>query len=82
MTQKEMMEQIMALQFTLIDLGQYLDTHPFDSNAISYYNDYKEEWQKLWKEYEEKYEPLTAGSNNPTSWAWLDNPWPWENMFE
>ena len=82
MNQKEMMEQIMALQFTLIDLGQYLDTHPNDSNAIAYFNDYKTEWKKLWNEYEQKFEPLTAGSNNPSSWSWLENPWPWENMFE
>lgn len=82
MERNEMMEQIMALRFTLIDLGQYLDTHPYDDNAIKYFNDYKEELTKLWKEYEEKFGPLTAGSNNTEFWEWISNPWPWENMFD
>ena len=82
MDRNEMMEQIMALEFTLIDLGQYLDTHPYDDNAIEYFNDYKQELQKLWREYEEKYAPLTAGSRNPEFWEWIKNPWPWENMFD
>lgn len=82
MERNEMMEQIMALKFTLIDLGQYLDTHPYDDNAIKYFNDYKEELNKLWKEYEEKYAPLTAGSNNTEFWEWISDPWPWENMFD
>lgn len=82
MERNEMLHQIMALQFTMIDLNLYLDTHPYDDNAIAYFNDYKQELQKLWTEYEEKYGPLTAGSNNPTYWDWIENPWPWENMFE
>ena len=82
MDRNEMMHQIMALEFTTIDLGQYLDTHPFDDNAIEYFMDYKKELMKLKEEYEEKFGPLTAGSRTTERWQWLDKPWPWESMFE
>ena len=82
MNKNDMMHQIMALDFTLIDLCQYLDTHPYDDNAIEYFMDYRQECEKLRKEYEEKYGPITAGSMDKEKWQWLSNPWPWEEMFQ
>jgi len=82
MNKNEMLAQIMALTFTLVDLNQYLDTHPYDDNAIEWFNDYKQELKKLEKEYEQKFAPLTAGSNSNEYWQWIENPWPWENMFQ
>ena len=52
MDKKDMLEQIMAFDFSLIDLGLYLDTHSNDAEAIRMHKEYKEESDKLRKEYE------------------------------
>ena len=82
MNQHEMMHQIMALDFSMIDLCLYLDTHPSDSEALELFNDYKKECRDLKAKYEENYGPLTMGTTNTECWNWIENPWPWEHMFD
>lgn len=81
MDKKDMLEQIMAFDFSLIDLGLYLDTHSNDAEAIRMHKEYKEESDKLRKEYEMQHGPLTPGTTSETTWNWIDDPWPWEKMF-
>ena len=42
MGKKELLNQIMALNFAVNDLVLYLDTHPTDSKAICMHNEYSE----------------------------------------
>ena len=79
--QANMLTNIDALCFALIDLNLYLDVNPNDRNKINLFNKYKEEKEKLTKDYEAKYGPLTLNSDSLNSypWAWNNMPWPWDN---
>ena len=81
MNRKDMLCQLMALNFSLIDLNLYLDTHPGDCDTIAVYKDLEKEYNALKKEFEEKYGTLTPGTIRKTEWTWISDPWPWEKMF-
>lgn len=69
---------IAALDFMLIDLSLYLDTHPTDIRALNLFNSIKAQADMEKTSYTNNYGPLTAGSTSQTSWNWLCNPWPWD----
>ena len=72
-------EEIRALNFALLDLKLYLDTHPFESDKMNIYNSFVEKSNCLMTEYQEQYGPLiceTCPSNY--TWEWNQNPWPWD----
>ncbi len=76
---QELLKEIMACEFTLIDLNLYLDTHPYDQRAIYIFNNTVQKARMLRNTYERMYGPLTASaSNNPAKWQWIESPWPWE----
>ena len=55
----EMLKEIMAVDFSSIELNLYLDTHPMDQKALAIHNDYAIKLMKLKEEYQKKYAPLT-----------------------
>lgn len=81
MNRCDMLSQLMALHFSMIDLNLYLDTHPTDSDTIETYKDLENEYNSLKKEYEEIYGTLTPGTIKNSQWTWISDPWPWEKMF-
>jgi len=79
--QSALLEQLRACDFALYDLGLFLDTHPSDQNALKDYKLLADTADKLKRQYEMKYEPLTAHhAARDTCWLWINNPWPWELM--
>jgi len=80
---KEMLKEIMALEFTAIEFNLYLDTHPRDDRALGVYNKTVKKLKQLKEEYETEYGPLsnfgTTASQYP--WGWIEEPWPWEINF-
>lgn len=73
---------LMAIDFALIDLMMYLDTHPCDCGSRKLANEYAEKLCEIKKKYERKYGPLTASSSArdcDDKWEWICGPWPWEN---
>ena len=77
--QAEMLTYIDAYCFACIDLGEYLDTHPKDKDAINVYKQLCQTKQDYIKEYENKYGPLSLNSNSINApWNWNNSPWPWE----
>ena len=73
----EMLKQIKCLNFAIIDLGLYLDTHPEDTKAICLHNKYCKELKELKDAYQKVYGPLSI--YYPCNiWRWLEEPWPWE----
>lgn len=76
-SQREMFNEIMALNFAINDLALYLDTHPDDRNAIRMHCEYSQRQISLTEEYQRLYGPLTINFMSDT-WDWIDEPWPWE----
>ena len=74
-----MLKELQALDFKLNDLSLYLDTHPFDEEALALYQDTADEAMEKREEYEAIYGPLTqTEAATDTEWTWIQNPWPWE----
>ena len=75
------LKELQALDFKLYDLQLYLDTHPFDEDALCLYQDTADEAMDKREEYESKYGPVTANvAATDCEWLWINNPWPWERM--
>lgn len=54
----EMLEQLQVLDFALVELNLYLDTHPQDVKAIEQFNQLTYERTKLANQFQELYGPL------------------------
>jgi len=78
--QAAMMLKLQQLGFTLDDLQIYLDTHPYDGNAIERYNATATEYQNLAAQYSTKFTPLSEDmpSNREDEWAWGLDDYPWD----
>ena len=61
-------------------MNLYLDLNPDDVQAIGLYNQYKDEEDRLIKEYESKYGKICLGINENYTWDWIKSPWPWERI--
>ncbi|NRR20271.1 spore coat protein CotJB [Brevibacillus sp. MS2.2] len=75
-----LLEQLQAIDFVLVELSLYLDTHPTDQNALQQFNDLTEQRWVLANEYENLYGPLQnlGRSYSGYPWQWNDDPWPWQ----
>ena len=74
---EEMAMKIKELDFALVELGLYLDTHPDDRKALCLHNTYAKQVKELKDKYQKVYGPLTM--DYPCNkWRWLEQPWPWE----
>lgn len=78
--QKQLLQNINIVSFVLVDLTLYLDTHPFDKQAMAYFNHYSKIRGELLSNYAMKYGPLTlsTANNNCNEWEWALQPPPWE----
>jgi spore coat protein JB len=79
MDKNKMMQQIYAHGLVLVETVLYLDTHPDDAEAISYFSEMKEHYNKMVKMYSEYYGPLNFDHMaNENYWMWVATPMPWE----
>ena len=78
MNRRQLLWQMTAEQFAAFDTHLYLDTHPDDKTALQMFNNYQQAFMAHKTEYEKLYGPISPSSNNSESWAWLNDPWPWE----
>ena len=76
-TREEMLQNIKCLNFAIIELGLYLDTHPDDERALCLHRKYCKEYRELTDKYQKVYGPLTI-QFPCNKWRWLEEPWPWE----
>lgn len=73
------LSELQALEFVLVELGLYLDTHPTDQEAFALFQEYAALEQEGKKRYEAEYGPLTsAASAQGKTFEWIHGPWPWE----
>lgn len=81
MERYKMLEWVQSLGFVVVDMQLYLDTHPCDSNALSYYKEAVENYEKAKTQFEEVYGPLTAAASlDCDRWSWAEMPLPWEGV--
>ena len=73
-TREEMMARIKGLNFAIIELGLYLDTHPDDEKALCLHRKYCKEYRELTDKYQKIYGPLTI-KFPCNKWRWLEEPW-------
>jgi len=74
---EEMIMKIRQLDFAIVELGLYLNTHPEDQKALCLHKEYCKKVKELKDMYQKKYGPLTI-YYPCNKWRWLEEPWPWE----
>lgn len=70
--------ELQALEFVVLELGTYLDTHKDDTEAFATYKQYVAMEKAAKTAYESKYGPITKSSAaTGETYQWLNDPWPW-----
>ncbi|HBT65471.1 MAG TPA: spore coat protein CotJB [Ruminococcaceae bacterium] len=74
------LEKLMALQFAIVELNLFLDTHPDSEQALQDYHKLLEQFEAAKKMYIEKYGPLVnfGYGKSRFPWQWVNEPWPWD----
>lgn len=73
--------ELQALDFVVLELGLYLDTHPADQEAFGLFRKYETLAKEARARYEANYGPLTQRATaNSDNYTWVLGPWPWENQ--
>lgn len=79
---ERLLKRIAAVDFAIIELHLYMDSHPNDRDAAAKTDEYAVKSKALRKEFEDKYGPLTSLQMDSNRWAWISDPWPWDNEVE
>ena len=70
--------ELQALEFVVLELNIYLDTHKDDTEAFNLFKQFSAMEKAAKAAYESKYGPLTrSASAAGESYQWLKDPWPW-----
>lgn len=74
--------RIHALDFAILEMELFLDTHPEDQKALRARHVYRQKRETVVNEYERMYGPyIVTSSDVPCDadrWIWINSPWPWE----
>lgn len=78
--QAECLRELQELDFVLLELNLYMDTHPYDKQALEQFNCLSKTRRKLVRRYEKCFGPLYnfGLSKNRIPDGWSKGPWPWE----
>lgn len=76
----QLLGELQAVDFVLVELTLYLDTHPDDAQAIAQFNQFQRRKTTLTQQYEMTFGPMKEFGNSPAGnqWGWTDTPWPWQ----
>ena len=79
MNQKQLLNYLNAVSLALDDVTLYLDTHPTDPDALTYYSNLKEKRMQVMNDYTRFYGPLSRYNVNcGNEWQWNKGPWLWQ----
>ena len=80
MDEKTMRCRIHAYDFSILEMGLYLDAHCDDMQAMEKRREMQEKRAELVAEYERQFGPYIVTSNQVSGdrWTWVCNPWPWD----
>ncbi|WP_199615227.1 spore coat protein CotJB [Paenibacillus alkalitolerans] len=76
----KMLYELQTVDFVLVELNLYLDTHPYDQSAIEQYNQTAIQRAQLAQQFEALYGPLRNYGQSLTRspFQWNQGPWPWQ----
>ena len=78
---KKMLDRVNELSWGVVEMTEYLDTHPYEKDAIDYFVRLNREYNKAKKAYYEAFGPLTIDQidqvNDMTAWNWALEDLPW-----
>ena len=75
--------ELQALEFVVLELNLYLDTHKDDKEAFNLFKQFSAMEKAAKAAYESKYGPLMVQSAaTGDSFQWLSDPWPWNSQNE
>ncbi len=79
-TYYRMLHELQAIDFVLLELNLYLNTHPHDHQAIEQYNRTAVQRAQLAQQFESAYGPLRNFGQSLTRapFQWNQEPWPWQ----
>jgi spore coat protein JB len=69
----QLLNELQALDFALVELTLYLDSHPFDETAIKQHNELAEKRHAT----RDVLENHTRETNDSNGCRWSLAPWPW-----
>jgi spore coat protein JB len=74
------MHELQTVDFVLLELTLYLDTHPDDQQALAQFAQFQRRKRVLMQQFEMSFGPLQEFGNSPTgqTWTWSSSPWPWQ----
>ncbi|GEB76171.1 spore coat protein CotJB [Sporolactobacillus inulinus] len=74
------LKALQAIDFTLVELNLYLDTHPNDLEALKQFNSAVKKSAEIRESFEARYGPLQNFGHSLSAypWKWKDTPWPWQ----
>lgn len=81
MSEREgLMNDINTLGFVMFEMAEYLDTHPYDRDAVEYFAHQTRKRNQALREYAEKFTPLTLDTaiSCGKEWSWALDPMPWK----
>ena len=72
------LSELQALEFVIVELGLYLNTHPDDKEAFALFQKYVAMAKEGRERYEAMFGPLTLKAAAASDcYSWLADPWPW-----
>lgn len=76
----ELLLELQELDFVLVELTLYLDTHPTDIKALEQFNQTAHKRRQVAARFEAEYGPLLqfGHSYSKYPWQWKEAPWPWQ----
>ena len=82
--QCSLLHDIGVIDFVIVEMTEYLDTHPTDMEAIDYLSHYVKLKKQAMKDYAEKFGPLSIQNVDKVGnqeWKWALQPCPWEGVY-
>lgn len=79
-TRQQMLQWVDMVSFAVTEVNLYLDTHPDDPAALSYFQEYSRLRNQALEDFASMFGPLTVdtASGSRQKWEWVNRPWPWE----
>ncbi|MBX6396251.1 MAG: spore coat protein CotJB [Alicyclobacillaceae bacterium] len=74
------LDQLQAVDFVLLELQLYLDTHPGDLQALQQFHSWRERRKLIKAQFEARFGSLHPVDSTRAShhWDWVETPWPWQ----